>query len=602
MARRRSRANGHTGPASAVAIGWCRVSTKEQASTNYSLKTQHKLITEFAARDAVALDGFGHGWRIDRWFTGEGESAYSGKRPEWQAMLEYVRQHPGKYGAILVYDLSRFSRNTLHQALAIQELRSLGVIVRSYCEPNIDDTAAGSLLRNMVGAMAEFQSATYAERARKAKKNSIEAGRYPWEPPCGYLPSATPGVPDIDPVQGELMRQLFEWVAEGEPVAHAHRQLQKRGLTCSRTRAHELLQHRIYIGETEWEGEVHAGVWEPLVPRRVWEAVQRRIQEPTHGDARAYGSHPDIFPAVGWLVCGGCGRPLTGDYAVRGKIPKPRAYYDCPCRGSHRTAECVRVIPEDMEAVLSDLLSRTRLCEEYAPKQVAAKWREEQGQQRERRRNAAARLTGLRTQRTDATNRWVSTTKPTLRRAAEALIEDLDGQIAATEAEISEYDAAIFDADAQVDDVFAFLYQRNLGVEWQTGSLTVRRALLRHVYPHKLTVIRTPDGIKIRTPLTACVYEVLAPNQAGSVGVASCVRESSNTAPGANRDVPPLRVVVPPLRDLAAQLGLIPAAGGVPPANPASHPRSSPHAPRNPLPRVDTNRDPNTLPRRTRTA
>jgi hypothetical protein len=146
---------------------------------------------------------------------------------------------------------------------------------------------------------------------------------------------------------------------------------------------------------------------------------------------------------------------------------------------------------------------------------------------------------------------------------------------------------------------------RGLAREWRSvlGRHVVQgRQILRQVLDGPLQVTPDLERRRVRLEGAATLSKLLEKVTDLPTSMASSVRESSNTAPGAKRDVPPLRVIVPPLRELAAQLGLMRDAAGVSPANPASHSRSLPTLLRKPLPRLDTNRDPNTLPRRTRLA
>lgn len=248
--RRRTRASPQA-PCTPRAVAWTRVSTTEQADSNYSLPSQRKRIEALAQHDTMPRQKFGTSWQIDTadWFEGRGESAHQGAKREWNAMLDHVRRSPGKYGAILVADLSRFSRALADQLLVCGELQRLGVKVRSAGEPTADlDTPEGWMTAVMAGVISEFHSVKLKARMRDANRDALEAGRWPYQPPCGFVPSEMPGVPSHHDVQGPLMREAFRCVAAGEPVARVWRGLQKRDLRASRTRFAELLRHPIYAG------------------------------------------------------------------------------------------------------------------------------------------------------------------------------------------------------------------------------------------------------------------------------------------------------------------------------------------------------------------
>src|SRR3954453_10456323 len=103
------------------AVIYSRVSTKDQAQ-NLSLPTQEKASREYCAR---------HGYDVDETFVDAGESAKTIDRPEFRRMLEHCRRGRGRIHAVVVYSLTRFSRNTTdHHAIAAL-LRGLGIMIRS---------------------------------------------------------------------------------------------------------------------------------------------------------------------------------------------------------------------------------------------------------------------------------------------------------------------------------------------------------------------------------------------------------------------------------------------------------------------------------------
>ena len=83
-----------------TAVAYTRVSTKEQADNNHSLKTQIKHINLYAEKNSL---------RIDMEFGGTYESAKTDERKEFNKMLAYVKLH--RIDTILVYSIDRFSRS-----------------------------------------------------------------------------------------------------------------------------------------------------------------------------------------------------------------------------------------------------------------------------------------------------------------------------------------------------------------------------------------------------------------------------------------------------------------------------------------------------------
>lgn len=113
---------------------------------------------------------------IDKWFI-EKVSAKDTKRPQLQAMLDYVRD-----GDILyIHDFSRLARSTKDLLDIVERLQEKGVELVSNKE-NVDtSTPTGKLMLTMIGAIYEFERANLLERQREgieiAKRKGVYKGR-----------------------------------------------------------------------------------------------------------------------------------------------------------------------------------------------------------------------------------------------------------------------------------------------------------------------------------------------------------------------------------------------------------------------------------------
>src|SRR3990167_4270242 len=87
-------------PAKPLAAIYVRVSTQEQATQGFSLNAQQEALENYAK----AL-----GYEIYKVYRDEGKSAKDLKRPEMTLMLQDAES--GKFSAIFIYKLDRFSRS-----------------------------------------------------------------------------------------------------------------------------------------------------------------------------------------------------------------------------------------------------------------------------------------------------------------------------------------------------------------------------------------------------------------------------------------------------------------------------------------------------------
>ncbi len=105
-------------------------------------------------------------------------------RARWAALLDLAAKR--KVDVILVWRLDRAFRSVPHMVATVQQLRRWGVGLRSYSEPMIDTTDTspmGTLLLNILAAVAEFEKGLIAERVRAGMARARRAGRRFGPPP-----------------------------------------------------------------------------------------------------------------------------------------------------------------------------------------------------------------------------------------------------------------------------------------------------------------------------------------------------------------------------------------------------------------------------------
>jgi site-specific DNA recombinase len=310
---------------------YCRVSSREQV-LNLSLPTQMTACKAYCEREGID---------VAEVFEDAGESAKTTDRPEFQRLLSYCREHKGRVQFVVVYNISRFARNTHDHVVIRALLRRLGVTLRSVNEP-ISDDAVGKLTEHVLSAFAQFDNDCKADRTRVGMKAALSRGRWTWQAPLGYrsghVKAGEPSlVPDVE--RGPLLARSFEMVASGYTKTEALRAITTLGL---RTRKEKpltaqtfgtLLKNPIYAGIIDAPGFGLKGIrgdFEPLVSEGLFHRAQAGLRGHS-GPATHHLDSPD-FPLRRFVVCDRCNTPLTGS-APRGR-KKTYPYYHCrKCRG-----------------------------------------------------------------------------------------------------------------------------------------------------------------------------------------------------------------------------------------------------------------------------
>jgi site-specific DNA recombinase len=333
------------------AVIYCRVSTKEQVH-NLSLAIQQTRCVDHCT---------GNGWTVAKVFRDEGESAKTTDRTKFKEMLAFCKTKQNAVDFVVVHDLSRFSRRMEDQVSVIADLEDAGVRLRSVSE-NVDETSAGKLMRNIHGAINQFDNDRKAERTRLGMQRAASMGRFPFKAPLGYLNVGSQKGANLihDPERGPLIRKAFELYATGgDSKAKVLRTITglglktQRGLSLTAQTFEKLLRNPIYCGWVvipTWSIR-ERGSFSPLISEELFGRVQdildgKRLSVATHNR-----NNPD-FPLRVFVSCGECKTPLTGSWSKGRNSRYP--YYRCRNSG----CRAVNVRRDVLEKEFASLLER----------------------------------------------------------------------------------------------------------------------------------------------------------------------------------------------------------------------------------------------------
>lgn len=350
---------------------YCRVSTTDQVQ-NLSLSTQQAACEAYCAKN---------GYAVDRVFIDAGESAKTTQRPAFLDLLSHCRARKGQLHAVIVYSLTRFSRNSAdHHAIA-GLLRGLGVALRSVTEP-IDDSPTGKLMEAILAGFSQFDNDVRAERVTAGMRAAAARGRWVWIAPLGYRNADARVGPSLvqDPERAPAIRQAFTWCAEGIVGADLLARVRALGLTTKENRPlmlgrlYEMLRHPVYAGVLRTASfQIDTpGDFAPIVTPEIFAQVQRQLTRPAPAQSsrRRHKDHPD-FPLRRFVRCSTCDRALTGSWS-RGRSAR-YAFYHCE-KGCERIP---RETLHDAFMALMDQLRPKAAYWKWLKLSVLDKWREE---------------------------------------------------------------------------------------------------------------------------------------------------------------------------------------------------------------------------------
>ncbi len=195
-------------------VSYLRVSTDKQADQGLGLDVQ-----ETAARTWAKTNGH----KLATVVADEGISGASDleARPGLLEVMDLVRS--GQVGGVLVYRLDRLARDLIVQETLLGEFRRLGgqVFSTSEAEANYvtDDPSDPSrkLIRQVLGAVAEYERAMTALRLQSGRAAKATAGGYAYgAPSLGYV--AEDGELALCSDEADTLARIYELHDQGKSL------------------------------------------------------------------------------------------------------------------------------------------------------------------------------------------------------------------------------------------------------------------------------------------------------------------------------------------------------------------------------------------------
>lgn len=248
------------------------------------------------------------GWTVTRWYVDLDVSG-TGKvrRPEFERMMEDART--GAFDAIAVYRLTRFARSVAGAASAYTELERLGVGLVSVTEDIDTTTVAGNFMRNILFALAEFESQRIGEEWRNVHANRRRRGLANVTRPTYGFVLDRGRIVGVDDAEAAAVRLMYRLRLQRTGYVSIRNELQRQCFLSKQGNPRfsigairKILRNPLYAGlVVTREGELLDGQHKGIVSRDVWEEVQR-----THRHADSYSNHR-LALLSGLMVCSSCG-------------------------------------------------------------------------------------------------------------------------------------------------------------------------------------------------------------------------------------------------------------------------------------------------------
>jgi len=339
-------------------VALARVSSREQEREGFSLDVQEDALRGYAERQ----DG-----EIVKLYRVAETASKRDERRTFKLLVEYAREHAPELDGVLFYKVDRAARN-LFDYLELERLEQEQGLRSIFVTQKTGDGPAGRLHRRTLANMAAFQVELQSELVKEGMARRVQNGLFPGHAPYGYRNVRVDGrsLVDVHPENGPNVRRIFELYAyHNHTLDSLTDALEAEGIFYSKTRRrfprsklHEILRDRSYIGEVRYRDEWHPGQQKPLVDRSTFERVQV-----LRGDA-TYASHESLYGS-GLIECVHCGRPIVFEVKMRQLKSGPKEYRYYRCSGY--TAEGhprIRITEGDLDGQIREMFEGLRVEDE----------------------------------------------------------------------------------------------------------------------------------------------------------------------------------------------------------------------------------------------
>ena len=267
---------------------YTRVSTDQGLDQDFnSLDAQRDAAEAYIRSQAHAA------WTLIRsQYNDGGYSGGSTDRPALQRLLTEVRAR--KVDIIVVYKVDRLTRSLADFAKLVELFDSHGVSFVSVTQQFNTTTSMGRLTLNVLLSFAQFEREVTSERIRDkiaaSKRKGLWVGGMV---PLGYKVKNRKVV--VIKSEAEIVRVIFKRYLELGSLNLLMQDLRQRkirtkvrilstgrtvgGNPLTRGPLGHLLRNRFYIGEVAFKGEILPGEQPPILDRKLFESVQRKLDE-----------------------------------------------------------------------------------------------------------------------------------------------------------------------------------------------------------------------------------------------------------------------------------------------------------------------------------
>ncbi len=333
---------------------YARKSTDVEDKQAMSIERQLHELHEFAARERITICAE----------IIEKQSAKVPGRPLFNDMMD--RLEAGEADGILAWHPDRLSRNGVDGGRIMYAIDTGKVAALKFPTFWFENTPQGKFMLNMAFSQSKYYVDSLSENTKSGLQEKVRRGEYPGPAPIGYLNDYRTKRLAVDKERAPIVREAFERYATGKETQETLRHFfgergirSRTGKLLGNTCISSLLTNPILYGHFRYRGEVHEGVHEAIISKKLFDDVQAVI------DKRWRYSREDKInvpkkPFLELFRCAECGGGITAE------IQKGHTYYRCTKKNRKKRCRQPYVREEILDAEITALILPCALPPDWA--------------------------------------------------------------------------------------------------------------------------------------------------------------------------------------------------------------------------------------------
>lgn len=355
------------GPGSTV---WAYLRDSGGSSQDRSIEQQQEIIEEYCHEHQLVL---AHPPFKDIHKSGSSTTA----RDDFNEMVSSSASEHLRPKGLLIWNFARFARDVDDSQIYKGILRKRGIIIHSLTD-QIPEGPYSNVIETLVHVSDEQKRREAALGAWRGLRHIVKQGAMPGNPPKGFkreplTVTSEQGVERQvhrwvpDPIYRSRIRKAFEMRAARHPLSEISKTTRLyRSLNSYRS----FFSNKLYIGILEFGSLTIDDYCAPLIPRKLWDAVQRvqaRYAQKAHVQANS-PDHPrrlsSTYILSGFIECARCHSPLFGHTSPQ-RNGHSQQGYRCTRRARRRDCDLPRIPAHSLEDAIIDSVRDTFLQPDY---------------------------------------------------------------------------------------------------------------------------------------------------------------------------------------------------------------------------------------------